>query len=386
MKRGVLHLAFIVPALSRGGAETQVVRMSERLVARGWRVTILVLLDRSDFDAELKAAGVTVYRCGVRGGVAGIAALPLAGLRAVRRLRAAAPDVALTFLFHGNVVGRLLARLAGVPVVISSIRSGGNEGRIRTLLEAVTGRMADLITTNSEEVAAQLIERRVARAGTLRVIPNVAPEDNAAPASRAVTRAALGVGPDQFLWVAAGALRDAKDYPTLLRAFDRLRAARPDAQLRIAGSEELRQSATVRRDLEQLIDALGVHGHCRLLGLRRDVPDLLHAADGFVLSSAWEGLPNVIIEAQLAGLPVVATCVGGVPELVTEGVTGCLAPAGDAAALAAAMHRVMAMPLAQRQALGVAARQSVRTRLDPERVMDLWEDTALELLEARGPR
>ena len=154
------------------------------------------------------------------------------------------------------------------------------------------------------------------------------------PATRSRVRAALGIPEDAVVAITVANFRREKDYPNLLRAAEIACAADSRLVILAAGQgpleEETRQ---LRRDL-------GLGARVRLLGYRSDVPDLLAAADIFVLASAFEGLPVSIMEAMSVGLPVVATSVGGVPEAVVEGQTGLMVPAHDAAALAQALLSV----------------------------------------------
>jgi len=129
---------------------------------------------------------------------------------------------------------------------------------------------------------------------------------------------------------------------------------------------------------------LGIYDRVVFLGLRRDIPSLLDAADGYVLSSAWEGLPNVVMEAMAAVKPVVATCVGGVPELVQEGVNGYIVPPGDSEALPTAMVKMMALSEAERRAMGEAGRAYIEANYSLEHVVDQWEALYMELLQKRG--
>ncbi len=129
---------------------------------------------------------------------------------------------------------------------------------------------------------------------------------------------------------------------------------------------------------------LGISDRVVFLGLRRDIPSLLDAADGFVLSSAWEGLPNIVMEAMAAAKPVVATCVGGVPELVQEGVNGYIVPPGDSEALATAMVKMMALSDAERRAMGEAGRAYIEANYSLEHVVDQWEALYMELLQRKG--
>jgi glycosyltransferase involved in cell wall biosynthesis len=122
----------------------------------------------------------------------------------------------------------------------------------------------------------------------------------------------------------------------------------------------------------------------RFVGVRDDVPAFMSAADGYVMSSAWEGMPMVLLEGAAAGLPIVATRVGGNHEVVTEGESGLLVPPRDHEALAAAMLRLMALPEAQRREMGERGREHVRAHYGLSRVVDRWEDVYHEVLARKG--
>ena len=141
---------------------------------------------------------------------------------------------------------------------------------------------------------------------------------------------------------------------------------------------------SLREDLENQVRSMGMEGRVKFLGLRRDVPRLLAAADGFVLASAWEGLPNVVMEALAASIPVVATRVGGVPELVLDGKSGFTVPPKDPDALAQAMLRLMALPREIRFRMGQTGRAYVEAHYGLENVVNQWEKLFLECLRGRG--
>lgn len=153
---------------------------------------------------------------------------------------------------------------------------------------------------------------------------------------REVWRSAHGFQPDETVYLCVGRLVVQKNHALLLRAFARSAEAHANARLAIIGEGEQRAA------LEAQAAALGIAARVRFLGIRRDVPDAMAAADAFVLPSDYEGNPLSVMEAMAAGLPVVATAVGGVPELVEDGRHGFLVPAGDADALAGAMSRLAA--------------------------------------------
>ena len=136
----------------------------------------------------------------------------------------------------------------------------------------------------------------------------------------------------------------------------------------------------------QLAARLGLERRVRFLGFEPKVQRWMQAADGFVLSSRYEGLPMVLLEAGACGVPVVATDVPGTREAIVNEETGWLAPAGDADALALAMAKLMRTPIEERRAMGERARRMVRERFSLETVLDRWEQLYAELLDRKSAR
>ena len=368
------RIVLVTNGLVRAGTETQIVRLAAWLRAHGDEVGILSILPTAAFADELAALGVPVAHVRLHPRLRALSALAC-GWQVLRAWR---PDALISFGFQANVLGRLAGALAGVPVRISSLRNERFGGRARELVNRATSFLATMTTTNSQRAAEGFVSRGVVPARRLVVIPNsldfVAIEAGAT--ARASVRRELDVGDGDFLWLAMGRLHPQKDYRSLLTAFARLVREHPSARLRIAGEGRL------LGELTALVDDLGLAGHVRLVGLRDDAPRLLAGADALVLASAWEGLPNVVMEAMAAGLPCVATRVGGVPELVEDGRTGTLVPPGDPGALARAMAAMMELPPAERAAMGERGRAAVAGRFSPDRVGEQW----LELLESASAR
>ena len=180
----------------------------------------------------------------------------------------------------------------------------------------------------------------------------------------------------EFVWLAVGRLEPVKDYPTLLAAM--VQVPEP-SRLLIAGAGHLKD------ELIRLAANLGIEERVRFLGFEPDIARLMQAADGFVLSSLWEGLPMGLLEAGACSLPAVATRAPGTPEVIVDAETGWLTPVGDSFALGEAMSRVVSLPFEERLAMGERARQHVMERFSLDAVLDRWEALFDRLLES-NPR
>jgi glycosyltransferase involved in cell wall biosynthesis len=216
----------------------------------------------------------------------------------------------------------------------------------------------------------------MASSDRLTVLPNGVDVENWRPDAtvRENLRRELGLE-SYFLWFAAGRLESVKDYPTLLRA---IVGTPGPAQLVIAGTGPLQP------ELTQLASQLGVTPRVRFLGFEPDLRRWMQAADGFVLSSRWEGLPMALLEAAACALPAVATDVPGTREVVVDGQTGLVSAPGDASDLCNAMTAMMRMTPTERAAIGQRARQRVVNHFSLETVLDRWEALYNDLLK-RNP-
>lgn len=359
------RLAFLITSLSWGGAQVQLVRLARELKLRGWDVRVISMLEPGVFAEELHQAGIPVDSLGMNRGVPA----PSGIFKAGSILRRWNPTVLCSFMYHANLLGRAAGRLVRVPVIVSSIRNENLGNRMRERIDRLTNWASDAITTNSRLAAAGLTQRGVVAPGRLLVIPNSIQVDRYAgdPEERARQRAELGLRDDEFLWLSVGRLEKDKDHENLVAAMRLLdeKGIRPPVLVAGEGPE--------RETLEAATASLNLQERVKFLGTRRDLRSLYGAADGFVLPSRREGLPNVIMEALASGTPVVASRVGGVPELIRDGDTGFLVPPRDTGALAAAMTRLMETPPAQRREMGERGRRHVEENFSVGAVTDEWE-------------
>lgn len=363
---------FVISGLERGGAENQLTLLANGLADRGWKATVLSYLPlaSSTHASEMRVGGVTTLTLNAGSGLRRY----VSPVRAAGMVGRFDPDVLVGFMFHGIMTARIVGRLCRVPINVSAIRNE-RDSRFREWVLGMTDYLTNAVTIMSPKLAADLAVRKITRSFHTHVIPNavdIARFD--VGDGRHQARESLGVTKDQFLWLAAGRLTRQKDYPNLLHAFSALSRRYPDARLMIAGDGPLRSG------LSSLVGRLELTDRVRFLGLRPDMPFLYSASDAFVLSSAWEGMPGVILEAMTSRTPVVATSVGAVPELITENGGALSAPPGKPSALADAMERMMELPEDIRKEIGERGYTRVRAEFSRDRVVDKWENLLTTLI------
>jgi glycosyltransferase involved in cell wall biosynthesis len=357
-----MRIAYVLTSLGVGGAERQVLALAERMKARGHAVLLVVLLPR---QAEEWPTTLDLVRLEMSKRPASL----LAGAWKARRiLQEFQPDLIHSHTFPANMMARLLKISLPKVAVLSAIHNVYEGGWGRMLAYRLTDALSRRSTAVSQAAADSFVRLKAVPAHKMSVVVNGIDTAVFAPSSarRCRMREEMGAG-DEFIWLAAGRIVPAKDYPNLLRAFAQARAAVPGARLWIAGEAAGNESAAV----QALAAELGLQDSVRWLGLRRDMPALLDAADGFVLASAWEGMPLVVGEAMAMEKPAVATDVGGVRELLGE--TGAIVPAKSPEALAEAMVELMRRTNEARGRLGQAARERIASRFCIEAKADEWE-------------
>lgn len=373
------RVMYLATAMGVGGAEQQARYLARSLRRRGWDVMVVSMVPLENDEAELRAEGVVVRSLGMRPGIPG----PRGMVRLIRLLREFRPDVLHSLMVHANLLARIVRPIARTPVVVSSIRTP-NEGRQwRYVAYRMTNWLTDCTTAVSQDAIEVATARGAAPRDGIRLIGNGIDLDEYRPdpATRQRIRDELAIG-DAFMWLAVGRMTAAKAYPDMVSAFAELLTSYPGARLLIAGSGE----SDVEGAVAARIATTGVGERLSLLGHRTDVADLMRASDGFLLSSAWEGLPMVLLEAAATELPIVATRVGGNEDAVDDGITGILVRSGDPAALADGMRMVMAKDEDARHAMGLAGRELVTHRFDLDAMIDVWVALYTELLNRKGSR
>ncbi len=359
---------FVISGLGAGGAERVVSQIASHWQTHGVEVGI-ASFDRPE-DAEFHHfdAEITRHRLGrsASGQISGKLSKfhNLIDLR--RLLRKEAPDVVIPFLTKNNLITLLASRGTGIPVVCCERNNPEQQQKHpawNALLSAAYGR-ARLIVCQTEAVK-RCFPKEVSQ--RLRVIPNPV---SAWPKRRRTTEANT--------IVAVGRLNEQKGFDVLIEAFAEIAAKAEDWQLLIYGDGPLRGA------LEAQIAGLGLAEQVKLMGTTDTPGAWVEGANLFVLSSRYEGFPNVLGEAMAAGLPIIATdCDFGPAEMIEHARSGLLVPPGDAAALARAMEQCVESADLRKQ-LGNAAARAIR-KFAPEWVMQQWDAVLAEALSSRAP-
>ena len=368
-----MRIVYVLTSLGMGGAEKQVVALAARMAERGHTVALISVMPHK---AEEWRAPVEVLYLNIHktpwSAWAGL-------MRARSFLREFRPDLLHSHSYHANILARLLALIIPGTVVVSTIHNIYEGSVPRMLAYKLTDRLSRRTVAVSQAAADRFTRIGAAPPGRCSVIKNGIDIHTFSPdlERRARMRQEMGVNAG-FVWLASARIVAAKDYPNLLRALVILRQTHSDALVWIAGG-------WADKEMVRLIELPEFHqaeDMVRWLGLRRDLPALLDAADGFVSSSAWEGMPLAIGEAMAMGKLVVATDVGGVRELV--GSDGYLVPPHNPSALAAAMCEVMQT----NPSIGIAKGRSARERICESFDMDAkpleWESLYCDALRSKN--
>jgi glycosyltransferase involved in cell wall biosynthesis len=369
-----LRVLYLIDSLVPGGAERSLAALAPHLIAEGIELDVATLHERPGLQAELERGGARLHCLNGPGGRAGWIrrAVPL-----IRQLR---PDLVHTTLFEADIAGRVAAGVCRVPVVSSLVnvaygpeqRAGlGGIGSVKLrgaqFLDGVTARLVVRFHAISAHVADLMAHRLHLPRNRVEVVPRGRDPSQLginSPDRRARARTLLGVGERTPLILAAARHEHQKGLDVLLEAVPAVLERLPNAQVLIAG-----RNGHQTELLRSITAGLGVEPTVRFLGARDDVPELLCAADVFVVPSRWEGLGSVLLEAMALEAPIVATDLPAIREIVRHGDTALLAPAGRPDALAASVVDTIANGAAA-DARARSARSRFLTEFAIERIAD----------------
>ncbi len=341
MSSSCQRILYLITDLHIGGTEKILYELVTRIDRTKFNSLVCGLKSCGYYAEKIENKGIPVIVFNVANGIS-----LLKNFQAIFNLykimRKEKIDLVHTFLFRANFIGRIAARLVGVPIVISSIRVMEEEKKYHLFLERITSFLSDKFIVNSEALKNFVSEKMKITPEKIEIVYNGIDFMNLPKINSIIKKNELGYNKNEILIGTVGRLHKQKGIEYFIEAIKIITQLPithyPSPNFLIIGD------GPERKNLESLICNLELNDKVKLLGWRTDVLEIISVLDIFVLSSLWEGTPNVVLEALAYNKPVVATRVGGVPEIIEEGVTGLLVKPANAQALADAILWVLENP------------------------------------------
>ncbi len=370
---------YFLDSLEVGGTETQAVELALRLPINVYDVTLGCLRVKGPLLEKLKGSAVAIREFHPTGGLDSPRGLyQLARLAAY--LRREKFDVVHTHDLWTNLMGVVAARMAGVPAIVSSRRDLAHfdwyQGRRRNWLRRIQN-LSGVVLANATPIRDALIADDGFAPEKLRVIHNGVDTAKFQRGRRDRERLFPGLQNQKLVVLVGNMHTDVKGHPWLIEAAPAVLKEFPQTRFVFAGDGDSRPA------FEQQAAKLGLQSNFMFLGRRSDIPDVLASCDIAVLPSRAEGLPNAVLEYMAAGLPAIASRVGGNAELVEDGVTGLLVPPEDSSAIAAALLRLLRDPELSRK-MAENGRKVAVENYSFERLIREVDALYTELLRRRG--
>ncbi|MEH8161406.1 glycosyltransferase [Aeromonas veronii] len=356
-----MKVALMITGLGMGGAERQVCDLADQFANKGHSVLLVSMTGETiNRPQSLKIDVVELN----------MAKTPIGFIKAYWQARQLIkqfnPDVVHSHMVHANIFARLLRLTAPIKKLICTAHSSNEGGWLRMLAYRLTDRLCDISTNVSQDAVDISVKRGAAPAERIISMHNGIDTIRFTFNSecRVTLRKQLKLTDNTPLMLAVGRLTTAKDYPNLLNAFSMLPSDLNHVQLAIIGIGEEQDR------VEALAVQLGLTARLHFLGLQRNIHEWMSAADVYVMSSAWEGMPLVLLEAMACEKVVVATDCGGVKEVLGE--CGILVPPKDSAALSRGLCNGLAFSAATAKSQGKLARERVLQKFSIEAVTNKW--------------
>ena len=329
----VLHLITRLPI---GGAERMLVSVLNHLPAQQFESVVCCIKDRGELATEVEGIGVPVISLQLMAGH-GFDWNVVPALRKI--IRDQRIDLIHCHLYHANLYGRLAANREGIPAIASVHNTYARRKWHRHLINWYLGRRSFCVTAGSEDVRRDLLEVDHLPMEKVVCLPNCIDLNRVKSSlTKAEAKARLGFERTDIVLCAVGRAEEQKGHRILLEAFSQLRLSatnRDRLKLLLVGDGRLLPA------LRDLAEALQIGAYCRFPGNMRELADVYRGSDIFVMPSLWEGLSLAMLEAMAAGLPVVATDVGGARDVLGDSKFGLLVPPGDSSAIHGSVLRLL---------------------------------------------
>lgn len=357
-----MKIIFIITGLGIGGAERQLYTLANTLQQKN-EITIINLTETKTkiqtYNPNIKIVQINMKKN------------PISFLwslfKTKKIIQEIKPDIIHSHMFHANIFSRLLRLLVKFPTLICTAHSKNEGGKLRMFIYRITDRLATISTNVSQEAVDYFIENKATKIG--RMIPFYNGIDTTLffynKEARKIKQDEINISNDIPLILAVGRLTEAKDYPNLLRAFSALTASIQPKLVIIGDGEE-------KENLQLLSKELNISENVIWLGMRNDIQDWMSAADLYVMSSAWEGMPLVIGEAMSCQSCIVATDCGGIVELMKE--HGFIVPKMEPYLLAEKINYALSLSVDSRRKIGLDARQHIINNFSLTTISQQWLD------------
>lgn len=352
-----MKIVLVITGLKMGGAENLVVSMADNMVEKGHQVLIIYLTGES--VVLPKKSDVSVVPINMKGYIDFIPSL----YKVFTVLKKYDPDVVHSHMVHANIFCRILRIFTKIPKLICTAHNTNEGGRARMYAYRLTDYLADISTNVSDEAVEQFVIKKAVKPGRMISVTNGidTKKFKFSRSSLVSVRKELEIGDKKFI-LAVGRLNVQKDYYNLLKSIHILNESRSDFKLFIVGVGPL------ENDLKKYVINHNLSEVVSFLGIRHDVNQLMSAADVFVLSSQWEGLPLVVGEAMASSCFVVATDCGGVKELLGD--NGYIVSKNSPDELAVSLHKSLSLPPNTKAISNERARERIINHYSLDKTVD----------------
>jgi glycosyltransferase involved in cell wall biosynthesis len=373
-----IKILFIITSSGIGGAEKILYYTATGLNYNKYDVSVCSLKKNGEIAGDLEKQGIEVccLHMGGRERFLGWLSSIITLIRLFPYLIRIRPTIIHSFLFRANILARIAGYLTGVPIVISSVRVMGGEKKYFHYVEMITSFMVDHYVAVSESVKRYIIDKSKISAEKISVIYNGVNIKSQDDLHEQNPKMPFKIEDEDRILMTVGRLHEQKGHCYLIQAVSKVRKEFPKVKLLVTGEGE------EENNLKKLVKSLDLTNKVIFAGLSSDIEGILPIAELFILPSLWEGLPNVLLEAMAAGKPVVATKVGGIPEIVVHGETGILIPPRDTDALAIAIIDLLQNKLKAKN-MGEAGRIRAGKRFSIYKMIEKTENLYQELLKEK---
>lgn len=360
-----IPILYLITELSVGGAQTVLLHLLTHLNRERFTPVVVCLYNGDGATAKrIKALGIPVIDVQMTRKY-NVFALG----RVSQLIRKYQPTIIHASLFHTNILARLLSPLTGTPIVISTEQTMNLEGKLRHKINRFTAPLVDKVVANADNVQQFYANQVGIPSEKLVLIYDGVKTSDKPLISQTKARERLGLPLDSLIFGTIGRIDPVKGLDVLIQALPKI----DEGMLVLVGK------GPDRSRLEALSKKLNLADKIHWAGYQSDVFEVLPAFDIFIQSSFREGLPSAILEAMSAGLPIIATTVGGTPEIVKEMETGLLVPPNDSGALATAINHLAKQPQLQQQ-MGQKGMKRIEKNFTLPRMISQYEQLYDQLL------